>query len=433
MTAPAPSIAASASLRRKAVLQAQVMFTCNNRCWFCLDRNEVDGEFHGGPAVVPFEVIAALLRDHAGTVDAVMFTHGEPTLHPALPRMLALARVLGFAGRGVVTNGRRLADAGRARTLCEAGANRFVVSIHGLDAATHDASVGRPAFVEAAAGLANLAACKADFEVELTTSTVASRLNLPRLADTVRWLLGQGADTAVVNVVRPTGHARKHFDAVVPRHAEVVAALAPLWDAPDELRRRVVLEDIPPCAAGPWASLVGSLEAWVVPKTDESARAPRAKGLTVATAAAAPDPAADAGRAIKRAECARCAAHEHCWGVWESYAAAFGWDEFSPIAPAAAAGGGAFEREASVLLAADRLAAALPQPWRLTAWTLDGRRERLRLRFERGAAELEAIVESAAAHRPAWIRRGRWAWSHGAGWDAGGLAVLEGVAGVGQD
>lgn len=428
MTAPVLSIAASPSLRRKAVLQAQVMFTCNNRCWFCLDRNEIDGEFHGGPAVVPFDTIAALLRAHAGSVDAVMFTHGEPTLHPELPRMLALAREVGYAGRGVVTNGRRLAVDGRARALCEAGANRFVVSIHGADAATHDASVGRPAFVEAAAGLDELARLKSEFGLELTTSTVASKLNLPFLAQTLLWLLDRGADTAVVNVVRPTGHARKHFDAVVPRHAEVVAALAPLQEAPHQLRRRIVLEDIPPCAAGRWTSLVGSLEAWVVPATDESAQAPRARGLSQSLSGRRTSTEASAGQTVKRADCAACLANEHCWGVWDNYVAAYGWDEFVPIATQSTATDTVFERAAQELLTAERLAAALPPPWQLRAWTLDGRRERLQLQLAGNASEFAVTVEAASIGRPAWVRRGRWAWSHGPGCPADGLAALDALA-----
>ncbi len=428
VTAPAPSIATSANLRRKAVLQAQVMFTCNNRCWFCLDRNEVDGEFHGGPAVVPFATIAALLQAHAGSVDAVMFTHGEPTLHPQLPAMLALARDLDFAGRGVVTNGRRLADGDRARALCEAGANRFVVSIHGPDAATHNASVGRDAFVEAAAGLSQLVALRGEFDLELTTSTVASKLNLPRLADTLRWLLDRGADTAVVNVVRPTGHARKHFAKVVPRHAEVVAALAPLLELPHDLRRRIVLEDIPPCAAGPWVSLVGTLEAWVVPTTNESANAPVARGTTAQVAAETVSGEASAGQTVKHSECTTCAANDHCWGVWEHYAHAYGWEEFQPIVGHSAASSTAFERRVGELLPAHRLTQALPQAWQLLSWTLDGRRERLRLRIATDAGEFEVMVEAADAGRPAWIRRGHWAWSHGPGADAACLSAIEAIA-----
>ncbi len=418
MAAPvsAVSVAATAALRRVAVLQAQVMFACNNRCWFCLDRNEVDGEFHGGPPVVPYDRVAQLLRDHVGLVDAVMFTHGEPTLHPRLPELLHLARELGYAGRGVVSNARKLADRGFARELCNAGANRFVLSIHGGDAATHDRSVGTAAFGQASVGLANIASLKAEFGVHLSSSTVASHLNLPQLVQTLRYLLDAGVDTAVVNVVRPTGHAAKHFSEVVPRYAEVVAALQPLRDLP-EVTRKVVLEDIPACAAGPFARSVGTLEAWVVPPSDESVRAPRAKASLFAAdqSASGPSQTGVTGDLVKRPPCATCTHNDHCWGVWQRYVQAYGWDEFVPIAPGstmASAGQTALEQALSQHLRPEALAAALPAEFALLTWTLDGRRDRLLLTLQGPDGELTILVAANLTDQQAYLRDGAWAWSY---------------------
>ncbi|MSQ84108.1 MAG: radical SAM protein [Myxococcales bacterium] len=408
------SVAHTASIRRVAVLQAQVMFACNNRCWFCLDRSEGDGEFHGGPPVVPLATIERLLRDHAGSVDAVMFTHGEPTLHPQLADMLKLARELGYAGRGVVSNARKLADRQLARELVDAGANRFVLSIHGGDAATHNASVGKDAFVQAREGLANLVALKVQADLELNSSTVASRLNLDKLFETVEFLLEQGIDHAVINVVRPTGHAAKHFTQVVPRYSEVVAALAPLADLPADRRLRVVMEDIPPCAAGPLTSLVGVLEAWIVPPSDESVTAPLAKSsnfaIPVADGAAATTGVT--GDLVKRAECAACIHNSHCWGVWKTYVDAYGWQEFAPVLHTDDLAQSAFERAVNVELSADRVIARLPPQWSLVNWTLDGRRDRLLLDLSDGLQPFVAIVQSSEGARSAYVRAGPWAWSY---------------------
>lgn len=407
-----PQVAAAAALQRVPVLQAQVMFTCNNACWFCLDRNEVDGEFHGGPPVVPFARIEALLRAHAGQLRAVMFTHGEPTLHPQLPQMIALARALGYGHVGVVSNGRKLGDATYARALCEAGANRFVISIHGPDAETHDACVGKQAFGEASAGLGNLAALKGEFPLQLTTSTVASRLNLGKLCQTATFVIDAGADRAVVNVVRPTGHAAKHFEKVVPPYRDLVAALTPWMNEPPERRNRLVVEDIPPCAAGPLAPLVGTLEAWVVPKGDESATAPRAKARLFAGQIAPPAAMENGvtGELAKRPQCQDCVHNGHCWGVWQAYATAYGWQEFAPVLATPASS--QFEVAATAALGPQEVASALPSAWRLQNWTLDGKHDRLLLDLHGGAQSLRVIVTAAAPDARAYLRAAPWAWSY---------------------
>lgn len=393
--ATAADIAQTAAMRRVRVLQAQVMFTCNNTCWFCLDRNEVDGEFHGGPPVVPLERIAKLLHQQAGLVDAVMFTHGEPTLHPELAAMLALARDLGFVHRGVVSNGRRLADMGLARRLCEAGANRWVLSIHGADAATHDASVGKSAFAEASRGLANLGALKEAFGLSLASSTVVSRLNLAQTAATVAYLAAAGVDQIVLNIVRPTGHAAKHFDRVVPRYSDVVAALRPLLAEQRDLLQRLVIEDIPLCAAGDFAPLLGVLESWVVPASDESAAAPRAKNA-LADLEAQPGPLQEGvtGDLRKRAACADCVHDRHCWGVWGRYVDAYGWEEFSPVSALShLSGGSAFGQWAAVAASAAAVARLLPAGWSVQRWTLDDRRERLIIDLAGPSGALCAVLQ----------------------------------------
>ncbi len=401
-------VAASAALRRVTVVQAQVMYTCNNHCWFCLDRSEVDGEFHGGPAIVPFARVEALLRQERARADAVMFTHGEPTLHPQLAQMLSLARELGYSQRGVVTNGRKLADARLARALCQAGANRFVVSIHGATAAVHDACVGRPAFAQASVGLQNLAQLKVEFGLQLASSTVVSRLNLAEIADCVRYLAEAGVGQIVLNIVRPTGHAAKHFAQVVPRYREVVGQLAPLLASQPQLAQRVVVEDIAPCAAEPLAPWLGVLESWLVPAGDESAAAPRSIDLQRSGGAQEQELAAVeqgvGGDLRKRPECRSCVHDRHCWGVWGRYVEAYGWDEFTPTA-AAPTGHSAFAQRVAKAAAADRLQATLPLGHSLLSWTLDERRERLLFEVALTQDRLTLCLEPDVADQPA-LRRG---------------------------
>ncbi len=421
MTAAPPAtridVATSAALRRVTVVQAQVMFTCNNACWFCLDRSEVDGEFHGGPAIVPFARVESLLRQERARANAVVFTHGEPTLHPQLIDMLRLARDLGYEQRGVVTNGRKIADVDLARGLCEAGANRWVVSIHGANAQVHDASVGRPAFGQASQGLLNLASLKDEFGLQLASSTVVSRLNLAAVAETVSYLAAAGVAQIVLNIVRPTGHAAKHFAMVVPRYREVVEQLAPLLASRPDLARRVVVEDIAPCAAEPLAPWLGVLESWLVPAGDESANAPRSLDLQragpTATVQLGEVEQGVGGDLRKRAECRTCIHDRHCWGVWGRYLDTYGWQEFNPTLKPSA-GHSEFAKRVSQVASTECLQAMLPLGWTLATWTLDERRDRLLFELAEvdSAQSLTLCLQLDVPSEPALLRRGGLRVSH---------------------
>jgi len=363
-------------MRRVDALQARVMFSCNNACFFCLDRSEVDGLFHGGPAVVPFAHVERTLRAKAGEVDTVIFTHGEPTLHPQLPELVELAAKLGYRKRGLVSNGRRLSVPAYADRLLDAGINRFVLSIHGPDAATHDACVGRKAFAQASAGLANLAARKDDYDFELTTSTVVNHLNKHRVADTVRFVLEQRVDVAVLNVVRPMGNAARFFASVVPRYREVVDALERLFALEPAARHRVAIEDIPPCAAQKVAPMLGVLESWTAEITDES---PIAEAPLVDLSAPPEFEVGIPGRdAVKREACATCAHDGQCWGVWRRYIDHYGWDEFQPVSAEAQRGQleSAFVAAVHATAPVATVAAAIGPAWSVRELTLDERRER---------------------------------------------------------
>jgi len=81
---------------------AAVVFTrgCPWRCGYCHngDLRALTGSAR------PWAAVLDLLRARRGLLDGVVFSGGEPTLHPRLPEALAEARALGFAS-GLHTGG----------------------------------------------------------------------------------------------------------------------------------------------------------------------------------------------------------------------------------------------------------------------------------------------------------------------------------------
>jgi pyruvate formate lyase activating enzyme len=67
---------------------------CAWRCAYCHNPHLLPRR---GEARVPWRDVRALLQRRRGLLDAVVFSGGEPTLQPALPAALRVARAMGYA------------------------------------------------------------------------------------------------------------------------------------------------------------------------------------------------------------------------------------------------------------------------------------------------------------------------------------------------
>lgn len=130
---------------------------CNARCGFCLA--PPDGAHPPAPVLVQrLDWLAAR------GVRTIHFCGGEPTIHPALPALLAHVHQRG-GGSMLTTNGIALPAALPA--ALRAAGTRVKLSLHG-DRAQHDAMVGRPAFDLATAHLQQLLAAGVPTSVQTT-------------------------------------------------------------------------------------------------------------------------------------------------------------------------------------------------------------------------------------------------------------------------
>ncbi|CAN5898127.1 hypothetical protein BH11MYX2_BH11MYX2_30480 [soil metagenome] len=105
---------------------------CNLDCPICYVHNKNDDAYH-----MPLEDFAMILEhlrtDHGGELDIINLTGGEPTLHPRLFEMLAMAKEAGIHRVTVCSNGIRLAkDEAFVQKLGEYGA-RVALSFDTFD------------------------------------------------------------------------------------------------------------------------------------------------------------------------------------------------------------------------------------------------------------------------------------------------------------
>jgi MoaA/NifB/PqqE/SkfB family radical SAM enzyme len=167
---------------------------CQNRCVFCLEARFVPGSGAMLPAVP--------LRPR------VDINSWEPTSLKDLPGTVRMLKKR-YETVALFTNGRRL-DAGLSRRLTAARVDEVVISLHGPDAATHDALTRAPgSFAEAVAGIQTLSVAAAGKRPKVGASLVLTRSNLPLLGATLDLAVSLGARMFSVSLMVPLGRAAK--------------------------------------------------------------------------------------------------------------------------------------------------------------------------------------------------------------------------------
>lgn len=249
-----------------------LLTACDNRCVFCAP--------DGGEPLAPRD-LDAVTRDLdalAARRSAVTFTGGEPTLHPALPAIIAAARQRGYTRVGIQSNGRRLSESGYAASLRDAGLTDAHFSLHGLGPAIHDYHTGiAGSFAEAAAGLD--AARRAGLTTAVTT--VLTRSNARALTALAPWLAGRGVAAWTVAVPRAAGRLVAAFDRVFPRLAMAMPYALHALAVAQQKGVTVFLRGAPLCLLGPFAerSLPGDVRAFDPPRCDGCPARARCPGL----------------------------------------------------------------------------------------------------------------------------------------------------------
>jgi cyclic pyranopterin phosphate synthase len=281
-------------------LHVKVSRGCNNNCIFCLDDRERRTD-------VTVEEVRMLLDGHR-SLGEMLFTCGEPTIHPRLPEFVRMARDRGYRSIGLVTNGRRLSYRSYAACLLDEGIDEATISIHGSSARVHDALTRtRGSFEQTLAGLDNVLALRGRRGVRVVTSTVIARRNMARAEELIEMLGSRGVDTIVLNVVEPSGEALAHFDTLNPGYEEIAAHLEQaIVRSPH--RGRVVVEGIPPCLCRAFLSCTGVRE-----------RIHLLEGGKVESLP--PD-----RNHVKTARCEGCDLTAICPGVFVEYVRRRGWD-----------------------------------------------------------------------------------------------------------
>jgi pyruvate-formate lyase-activating enzyme len=281
-----------------------VTWRCNERCPFCSSPPEP------GTAIADDETVEAAI-DAAATAGfaEVEITGGEPTLHPSLPRFVAMARSKGLRV-WLQTNARvpegyweQFRD-GEERALPDF----MVVSFHTAKRDRVKVVTGVPGDLDAKVRTVRDAVA---LGVRVNLNFVLSTLNLDEVAafpDFVSRTFGK--DVAIAfSFVAPNGRAGQKTS-LIPRLRDAGPALEAALDRAAELGVEATVVDycgVPPCALPRHAAFLES---------DNARHEPEHNPLMTKVAA-----------------CAECVHDGTCRGFWKRYVEVHGPDDLKPITP----------------------------------------------------------------------------------------------------
>ncbi len=304
-------------------LHVFVHVNCNNNCLFCLDHFRPGEPFvyePGKKAVNDEDVIGQLAR-YLPTTNKMLFTTGEPTLHPGLPRFVAIAREMGYTEIGLITNGRMLAYLDLCEKLFAAGLNRISVSIHGHTSVLHDSHTrAKGSFAQAVAGMLNILSFRGKHIFTLNTSSTITSMNVAHLYDMItffRRFIHDGQ--MILNPTIPIGAALKFPRKALVRITDVATAIRSAKQRFTEEEGapppNLIVMDMPYCIMPADLPTLAGREHIVGGKEFEEINE---HNIPVCTR-------------TKRPECKQCGFDTVCPGVYTQYTNYFGWEEFVPV------------------------------------------------------------------------------------------------------
>ncbi|MCD4694445.1 radical SAM protein [bacterium] len=290
----------------------KVGFKCNNRCVFC-----VQGDKRYKTPSKDFKEIQNSLKEAFGEGKReVVFTGGEPTIHPCFLDLVKEARKIGFLEAQAQSNGRLFAYKDFCKELVKAGVTQFSPSLHGSNPEIHDKLTrAEGSFDQTVQGIKNLK----NLNQYVLTNSVITFDNYKDLPNLAKLLVDLDVDQFQFAFIHIVGQADKNKDWLVPRKTEIMSYVKKGLDTGMDAGKKVFTEAIPFCLMSGYESCVAEQK---MPETSIYDA-----GFKVDNYG---DYRRNSGKA-RRGECNKCKFSNVCEGSWREYVDIFGWDEFKPV------------------------------------------------------------------------------------------------------
>jgi radical SAM protein with 4Fe4S-binding SPASM domain len=181
-------------------LDLALTYRCNNDCAHCYNvQHPAPGTNTGELDTEHWKLI--LDKAWALGIPHIIFTGGEPTLHPDLPELIAHAEANGQI-TGLNTNARRLSDERFVARLVKAGLDHVQITLESSRPEVHDEMVrAGGAFQQTVRGIRNVLAAP----LYVMTNTTMLRTNVHTIPETLDFLAELGVPTVGLNALIYSG------------------------------------------------------------------------------------------------------------------------------------------------------------------------------------------------------------------------------------
>ncbi len=316
-------------ITKDAVFELFLNYACQAKCAFCYNPPITDELLR---RELSFEQAAAALFTAAKAGARRLNLHGgEVTLRDDLPKILRLAKKVGFSEITLVTNGVKLGDLKYAKSLIAAGVTHVRMSVHAPIAALHDKIVVVPgAFDKLTRGVSHLK----KLGIPLGLNFVLTHDNMAVLSPFVkRFVVDEGIEDLIVYFPHERGLMALNAASIAASYSDARPHLLKAAAVLDEAHalHALLIANVPPCAAPELADL---LLDWERDPEEAGAAMLNPEGQRTDLKAMKDD---QKGRVPA---CRACALKDRCRGVEREYVERFGDEEFRALAaiPPALAG-----------------------------------------------------------------------------------------------
>jgi len=293
-------------------IDLKITFDCNNKCDFCA---QGDKRNYHEPARSR-KIFLELEKAARNGLDSVVFTGGEPTLHPELETFVRKARECGFGVIQLQTNGQSLSDLSFLKRLKKAGLTEVSPALHGSDPSTHDRLTrNEGSFLRTLAGISNCV----KLGLPVISNTVINSLNYMQAPEIAAILLKLGVSQFQFAFVHVVGTALRNRDWIVPKKTEALPYIKKGLDLGRKAGVPCYTEAVPFCLMKGYEDCVAEriipdhyiVDAGFIVKNYGEHRRKHGKA--------------------KRKECSACKYFAVCEGPWKEYPGIYGWEEFVPV------------------------------------------------------------------------------------------------------
>lgn len=292
-------------------LDIKIGYQCNNHCLFC-----VQGDKRKRCAFRDRGEIEQDLIKAKKSCQSIVFTGGEPAIHPQFLQLVKFAKKLEFEVIQIQTNGRMFAYRSFCEDVIAAGANEFSPALHGHSPDLHDyLTTVKGSFNQTLQGIKNLKA----LGQRVITNTVVTKFNYRHLPEIARLFVLLGVDQFQFAFVHIAGKAWQNREIIVPKKSKAVAYIKEGLDIGIASGKKVMAEAIPYCFMQGYQQCVAER---IIPESmviedkfivQDYKKYRQSYGKT------------------KELQCKRCLYFSICEGPWKEYPEMFGWHEFKAI------------------------------------------------------------------------------------------------------